>query len=125
MSEISELMKELAALKRRKDTADRKAAAITKEYDDKRAEVLGLLNEEHLTSAKSGKVSAAVYQAEIIEVEDRDAFTQWIIRNKAIDALQFRPALKALQDRREDQRGGKIPGIKFGKVRRLRVTVGK
>lgn len=123
--EIETLMKATAALKRKSDAADLKASIAKKAYEDARGQLLGLMNTEHLDSMRVGKASASISRVDVAEVEDWDEFYSWIAKKKAYDTLQRRAAVRALLDRRENQRDGKIPGVKFSKVRRLTFKVAK
>ena len=124
-AKLEKLVKDLGVLKRKADLAAQKAATAQKAYDEARQALLGEMNQERLDSIRSGKYTALVSPVDVVEVEDWDAFYGWVARKKAYDALQRRPAVRALLDRREGQRGGKIPGVKFGKVRRLTFKVAK
>lgn len=121
--EIESLMKATASLKRKADAATARASKATATYEEARRELLGLMNAEHLDSMRVGKASASVSRVDVAEVEDWDALYTWITKRKAYDALQKRAAVKALLDRRENEKDGKIPGVKFAKVRRLTFKV--
>lgn len=123
MNDIEALLKEAAKLKKAFDAAAAKAAIAEKAYNAKRDEILGAMNESALDSARSGTVSATITTVDVADVENWDAFYNWMVRKKAYDALQRRPAIKALMDRREGETGKKIPGVEFNKVRRLRLTI--
>jgi len=98
-----------------------KAKPLKEQRDALEAQLLEQFRAENTTQAKTKKATAFITKTTYADIEkDRwPDFFAWVVKNKAIDAIQRRCASRAIQDRLANKE--KIPGVITGT--RTSVTV--
>lgn len=90
---------------------------LKKEIEALQQEAIALLDQQGMTLARGTLASISITEREQVQIEDTDAFYEYILRTEQPYLLQARPASRACQELL--QSGETIPGIRTFPIRNL------
>lgn len=106
---LGESIDRLYELKQEKAELNRQIKDLDDQYAEIEANVLAQLNELGVETGKSGTASATVSRSIVPNVDDWDAFYNYIVESNQPYLLERRPSVTAFRDL--TQAGESIPGV--------------
>ena len=92
--------------------------AAKEEYEHLERDIMAKLNEQGLTNSRSNLAIATITEQTVANVNDWDAFMDYVFTNDARHLLQRRIASRAALEEMEDN-GDAIPGLAVTKLTKL------
>lgn len=121
MDNIKEKAKLLIREKKKLKAQETKYNAQKKLVAELADTMMDLMVASGTTSYKNNQASLVISSSNVPNVDDWPKFYKFILKNKAFDLLQRRPAAGAWRDRIEG--GEKIPGVSSFIKKTLRITI--
>lgn len=105
-----DLVAELNKLRLEKAELAAKIRDIEKEYEEKSAPLIDFLQQNGLNTIAPDKASATISEETYWNIEDQEAFENWVYETKSLFALQRRLSAATINDL--VKAGEEVPGLK-------------
>lgn len=116
---LGDLIDQGAEIKDRLDEANKVVREIQKQKTENQEAIIAALEAQGITSSGGAAYTASVSEEEVFNIDDYEALSRFVVRNKATYLFQRRLSTTAVRELIEQKGGKLLPGLTKAKIKKL------